>query len=385
MLSDDTTTATPAPAFEALEPRLLLSSAKPTLAPLGNQLLLGGSPLLIPLNRLNPNAKKAKLTTITNDPNVTARVVSNGLTMQIQVKGFGTMTFALLNRYAPRAVNQIKKLAKRGFYDGVTFHRVINNFMIQTGDPTGTGSGGSKLPNFDDQFHVDLQHNRGGILSMAKSGDDTNNSQFFITAGPTRHLDFNHTIFGVLVKGDNVRNRINNVATNASDRPIKPVVITKVTVFKDKSSAVLMLKAPEGYAGGANVAVTASARVTQADGRAKIQKVTRVFSTTIQPDPVNGGPFLRDIPAQNAKAGVQKQIQLQGVDVEGDAMFYDAVVVTQNVSVNMSINNNTGLLTFTPPAGFKGTLEILVGVRAANGSDTQDPWDTQLIQINVTL
>ncbi len=380
MFSDES-----APLFaglEALEPRQYLSSAKPTMAPLGNQIVLGGSPLLVPINKLNPNAKKAKLSAVTNDPNVTASIVSNGLTMQIQVKGFGTMTFALLNRFAPRAVNQIKKLAKKGFYDGVTFHRVINNFMIQTGDPTGTGSGSSKLPNFDDQFHVDLQHNRAGILSMAKGGDDTNNSQFFITEVPTRHLDFNHTIFGLLVKGENVREKISNVATGANDKPLKPVVITKVTVFKDKSNAVLMLKAPEGYNGAANVAVTATAKVAQATGRAKPKSITRVFSATIQPDTANGGPFLRDIPVQSAKAGVQKQFQLHAVDVEGDPVFFETEVYDE---INLSVDHNTGLVTFTPPANFTGKLEFLVGVRAVTQSSTQDGWDIQLVIVNVTL
>jgi cyclophilin family peptidyl-prolyl cis-trans isomerase len=80
--------------------------------------------------------------------------------------------------------------------------------VIQGGDPTGTGSGGSPLGDFDDQFHVDLQHNRTGILSMAKSFDDTNDSQFFITEGAQRHLDFNHSIFGILVEGESVRQSI---------------------------------------------------------------------------------------------------------------------------------------------------------------------------------
>ena len=370
----------PAP-FEALEPRLLLA-ANPKLKAIAGQTLLGGSPLLVPLNKLNPDAKKAKIRAITNDPNVTARVVSTGLTMKIDVKGFGSMTFALLNRFAPRATKQITKLAKQGFYDGVTFHRVINNFMIQTGDPTGTGGGGSKRPDFDDQFHVDLQHNSTGLLSMAKAGDDSNNSQFFITEVPTRHLDFNHTIFGKLVEGDKVREKISNVATDANDKPRKPVVISKVTVYKDKRNALLMLKAPEGYTGTANVAVSVSAKV-EGRKRAKIKTVTRTFIANVQADTVNGGPFLKDIAPQTAKAGVQKAIQLVGVDVENNNMFYDAAVMTDNVEANLSINNSTGLLTFTPPANYKGILEIIVGVRGQSQTDTQDQWDTQLLQIKV--
>ena len=101
------------------------------------------------------------------------------------------------------------------------------------------------LGNFDDQFHPDLQHNRGGILSFAKSGDDTNNSQFFITEGPTRHLDFNHSIFGQLVEGEEVREAISEMDTNGppENRPDVPVVISTIDVFKDTENAVVFLKA----------------------------------------------------------------------------------------------------------------------------------------------
>src|SRR5690606_19222892 len=95
---------------------------------------------------------------------------------------------------------------------GLKFHRVLNNFVIQGGDPLGNGTGGSTLGDFDDQFHLDLQHNRTGVLSYAKSADDTNDSQFFITEGPQRFLDFNHSVFGQLVEGETVRQGISNTA-----------------------------------------------------------------------------------------------------------------------------------------------------------------------------
>ncbi len=99
------------------------------------------------------------------------------------------MVFELFDQEASRVTNRIKSLVESGFYNKTTsgqiiFHRVIDNFVIQAGDPTGTGSGGSSLADFDDQFDVDLQHNRTGVLSYAKSSDDTNDSQFFITEGP---------------------------------------------------------------------------------------------------------------------------------------------------------------------------------------------------------
>ena len=111
-----------------------------------------------------------------------------------------------LDLYADRApvtVANFVNLAQRGYYDGVTFHRVIANFMIQGGDPTGTGRGGPGY-RFEDEFDSTLRHDSAGILSMANAGPGTNGSQFFITHGPTPHLDDNHTVFGKVTTGQNV-------------------------------------------------------------------------------------------------------------------------------------------------------------------------------------
>ena len=101
---------------------------------------------------------------------------------------------------APKTVNNFVFLSRDGFYDGVTFHRVIPDFMAQGGDPTGTGSGGPGYK-FADEFHRDLKHSKPGILSMANAGRNTNGSQFFITYAPTPWLDGKHAVFGQVVKG----------------------------------------------------------------------------------------------------------------------------------------------------------------------------------------
>jgi cyclophilin family peptidyl-prolyl cis-trans isomerase len=139
----------------------------------------------------------------------------------------GVMVIELFADKAPKTVNNFVFLAREGFYDGLIFHRVINDFMVQGGDPTGTGSGGPGYK-FGDEFHPSLKHDKPGMLSMANAGKDTNGSQFFITHVPTPWLDNKHSIFGQVVEGMDVL-----MAIPARDpmRPQHPgVKILEVTI-----------------------------------------------------------------------------------------------------------------------------------------------------------
>ena len=119
----------------------------------------------------------------------------------------GSIELELYPQYAPKTVNNFVFLTQEGFYDGITFHRVIDNFMVQGGDPTGTGRGGPGY-RFEDEFADNTLKHDIGVISMANAGPNTNGSQFFITHAPQSHLDNKHTVFGKVVTGQDVVNAI---------------------------------------------------------------------------------------------------------------------------------------------------------------------------------
>jgi cyclophilin family peptidyl-prolyl cis-trans isomerase len=141
----------------------------------------------------------------------------------------GTIVAEMFADAAPKTTANFMDLAEKGFYDGVIFHRVIDGFMIQGGDPTGTGRGGPgyQIP---DEFGKGLAHTEAGLFSMANAGPNTGGSQFFITLAATPWLDGKHAIFGKVTSGLDVVKAIGKIRTGMADRPVEDVVMEKVTV-----------------------------------------------------------------------------------------------------------------------------------------------------------
>jgi peptidyl-prolyl cis-trans isomerase A (cyclophilin A) len=142
---------------------------------------------------------------------------------------FGEFKVELYEDKASLTVGNFIKLAEKGFYNGLIFHRVIPNFMIQGGCPHGTGRGGPGYT-IKDEFHKDLKHDSKGILSMANAGPDTGGSQFFITVTPTPWLDKNHSIFGKVIEGIETVEAISKVQTDRMDKPLKDIKINSITI-----------------------------------------------------------------------------------------------------------------------------------------------------------
>jgi cyclophilin family peptidyl-prolyl cis-trans isomerase len=183
-------------------------------------------------DKANVEADKANVDGDTNVP-----VSSAGNPMVEIETSLGTIQAELFQDKAPETVGNFVELVEKRFYDGIVFHRVIKEFMIQTGDPLGQGTGGRTdkgLPpkSLEDEFHPALRHDKSGILSMANSGPNTGDTQFFITTVPTPWLDDKHAIFGQVTKGMDIVRKLENVQTAPGDRPLKEIKMIKVRIAK---------------------------------------------------------------------------------------------------------------------------------------------------------
>jgi cyclophilin family peptidyl-prolyl cis-trans isomerase len=354
--------------------------AAPTLGPVADQTLLLGAPLHVPLDGFDSDMHALSYSVSSDNADVIAELRLGNRSMRIHVEyvGDGTpadpsfsgdLVFELFEDLAPQTTSHIIQLIQDGFYDGVTFHRVAEDqtghFVIQGGDPTGTGGGGSNLGEFDDEFHVALQHTSVGILSMAKAGDDTNDSQFFITGYDTRFLDFNHSVFGRLVEGEDIRQKIADVPVDVNDKPIRPVTMTSVTLFTDTQNKVLTLRT----GAGATASETATITVDVSDGQGGT--VQQTFEVTTATDPHDAAPFLPPIPIIQTTANTPVQVTIPWIDADGGEVPIFSIVPSSNPNLGLAIDSATGVLTVTPASGLTGVHSVIVRVRNASSDFDQ--------------
>lgn len=375
------------------------SSEGPYLKEIADQTLLANTGLHVALDGFDPDGGPVTYTVESSNSDIDARILDGNRSIRISVAGYGDMVFELFEGRVSRVTDRIIELAQSGFYDGVLFESIINGVASQVGDP----SGDSGLGFFDDQFHPELQHVQSGLLTMAKQGfDDTNDFQFGITEIPLRDLDFQTSIFGYLVEGEEVRQAINNAAVNG-ETPEFEISIETVDVFTDIENGTLFLNADEGYTGSSTITVTA----TDQDGN----QLQRQFQVNVQPDsidepddssgnviydPADANPYLADIPALHVLAGSSLQYQLQGIDVDlnapnGNQFFYyqDQLWLTLNNApvpvyapdgLTYFVNETNGLMTINVDAEM-ATGEYYVTV--AVGHHPSDV-DYQIVTIVVT-
>lgn len=198
--------------------------------------------ILIGCNAQNKQEKKESTDTLkqTEETNKMPdiKIAENQQLVAIMKTNMGTIEIRLFPDKAPTTVENFVGLAEKGYYNGLIFHRVIDKFMIQGGDPTGTGAGGESFwgSKFEDEFSPELTFNKEGILAMANAGPGTNGSQFFITLAPTPWLNNHHTIFGEVIKGMDVVRAIGKVKTLRQDRPAQDVKMESVTIEKQNKS-----------------------------------------------------------------------------------------------------------------------------------------------------
>ena len=370
-------------AIEELEGR----EVPATLAPINDFTTPNTKALYVPLTVTN-TVGSVSYTATSSNSQVHADVVAGGTTIKLSVTGkdannntfSGDLTLRLFDTLAPVTTARIVALVNQGFYNGLTFHRILNGFVAQGGDPNGNGTGGSGTT-LDDELNTLLTFNSPGLLAMANSGPDTSDSQFFITdtdltaAQEPQFLDFRYTIFGQLVAGFDTFTKLMSTPVNdpSVGTPLSAVTITNAEVVADDPNGVLRITAPADFTGASSITVTPSDGGTSTGDSFNVN-----FVTDTQNDP----PFLGPIADQTTRVGTGVTFQLTSTDLEGDAVTYSVVSATANgqaVSVQSTIDQATGKVTVTPPAGFAGDIKLTVGVKDAASTN-----DTQTITLSVT-
>ncbi len=358
---------------EVLEPRCVL--AVPDFVGLDSVFQIqAGTALNLPLNSIDADGDGVAFSVSIDNPLIEASVPAGNRSVRLsvvhQASGPGDVAFTdditieLLEGIAPKTTEKFIDLVESGAYDGLIFHRIISGFVAQFGDPTGTGTGGSGV-SIDDEFSKLGRHSSLGLLSTAKSLDDTFDMQAFLTLGITRFLDFNHVVFGVTTTiGAGID--FDGVLTGAGDRPLSPVTIQDASIFSDNENGVLRLFVPDNVAPG----TTANLTLTVTDDNGDF--TTQVVQVQVLADNFDDQPFFDPDPTPMvADFGETVSFTLQATDIESDPMEflegtpqdYAARGLFKDPNLQVIVDSNTGEVTVTPTGFVVGTKAVLVKVR----------------------
>ncbi len=355
--------------------------AAPTIDPLPEVSLPAGTSLTLPVTASSPNGRPLTYTAISSTNRVTVQIRTNNPFWRVRVTqiappgspgayattfrgatvlvtNVGDMDFLLFRDQAPRAVDAFIGFSHAGFFDRHTiFHRVIPDFMIQGGDPATNGTGGPVF-RYDDEFHPQAMFTGDGQLALANSDRDVNGSQFFITMGPQRHLDFKHTIFGQLLRGQALPAHIANTPRDENDRPLREMIIQQAGLVTNFTDTALTLT-------GTNLpGVRATIRVIADDGAGG--RATNTFTVQTVANTHNAEPFIDPHTVTNLVAPVNGRLTnyFSARDLDGDVYHWFPQFGDQasfNNASNSSYNilpNGQLELFLVPASNFTGVIHM---------------------------
>ena len=347
--------------------------AAPVIDPIPSASIPAGKTLILPVTASSPNGRPLTFTATSSTNGITVEVHTNNPFWKMSVvqaaagnppgsyqtpfrggvatvTNVGDMTFMLFRDLTPHTVDVIQGLTAGGMYTSNTiFHRVIAGFMNQGGDPLTNGTGGPVF-RYNDEFNPRAIFSGNGQLALANSGKDTDGSQFFITVAPYRSGDFGYTIFGQLLRGFDVLSNINNTATDANNRPLADVIITRASFVPDNFDTVLTL------AGTNSVGVAGTISVIADDGAGG--RATNSFTATTVTDTQNDPPFLYPNTVTNLVAPINTRLTniISALDLESNTLYWYVINLDLNSTNSVPSSNNGQLqMIAVPNTNFVGS------------------------------
>ena len=339
-----------------------------------------GKSLILPVTASSPNGRPLTFTATSTTNGITVQVHANEPFWKmsvvqaaptnapgafstpfrggvVTVTNIGDMTFMLFREIAPHSVNVIQGLTESALYTSNTiFHRVITNFVIQGGDPNTNGLGGPVF-RYDDEFNPQAIFSGNGQLALANNGKDTDGSQFFVTSGPQRPLDFGYTLFGQLVRGFNVLTNVISTPVDPNSRPLADVIITVASFVPDTADTVLTLA-------GTNLAgVSGTISVVADDGAGG--RTTNSFTATTVADANNDPPFLYPMTVTNLVAPMNVGLTniVSALDLESNAIYWGTVAFDLNATnSSFSFVNGQLQIVIVPNTNYVGPTSLAVRV-----------------------